>query len=334
MERKLAHIEEVLAVEPIANSDNLERLTILGWQVVAKKGEFKVEDLVVYIEVDSLLPEKPEFEFLRSKHFRIKTVRLRGQISQGIAFPCSILPEESSAGNYTVGDDVTELLGITKYEPPIPVHLSGEVKGNFPSWLVKTDEMRIQAVPEVLTRHPEKIFLVTEKLDGTSVTIYLRDGEFGICSRNLELKESEGNTYWQVARKLNIEEKLRSAGTNICLQGELIGPGIQDNKYNLTERTIFFFNVFDIDTFSFRDVLDSRNFIESLGLSNVPVVSSSYLLPGQIEDLLVHATGTSLLNPSTPWEGLVFRPWQEARDPELGRLSFKLINPEFLLKYE
>src|SRR5262245_45673709 len=203
--RKLASIPTVDAVEPIPNADAIERVRVLGWCVVAKKGEHKPGDKLVYCEIDSLLPERPEFEFLRPSSFkpaqtdaegsillpagfRIKTVKLRGQVSQGICFPLSILPPGALTDE---GADVTDLLGIRKWEPPIPVGVGGKVKGGFPGFLPKTDETRVQVLEPVLQRHRGKTFYATEKLDGTSFTAFLRQGEFGICSRNLWMDEAD-----------------------------------------------------------------------------------------------------------------------------------------------
>ena len=126
--RKLVSIQEIKDIKPIENADKIEVVKVLGWNVVVKKDEFKIGDKIVYAEIDSLFPEKEEFEFLRDRHFRIRTIRLRGQVSQGICFPMDILPE----GNYEIGDDVTKILGVTKYEPPIPACLSGQAKRNIP----------------------------------------------------------------------------------------------------------------------------------------------------------------------------------------------------------
>ena len=173
--RKLASIQTVNAVEPIPNADAIERLRILGWWVVVKKGEFQPGDKVVYCEIDSLLPERPEFEFLRASSFkpaqtdasgapvlpagfRIKTVKLRGQVSQGICFPLSILPADAPRDE---GADVTDHLGILKWEPPVPVGMGGRVKGGFPGFLPKTDETRVQVLEPVLQRHRGKTFYVT-----------------------------------------------------------------------------------------------------------------------------------------------------------------------------
>lgn len=344
MERKLASIQKVLDIQPIPNADAIEVLTVLGWKVVAKKGEFKVGDLVVYFEVDSILKERPEVEFLRKSNFRIKTIKLRGQVSQGLCLPLSILPPVNFDGmtlsliphsSVHEGDDVTSLLGVEKYEPYVPAQLAGTVKGNFPTFLTKTDEMRIQAVPELLFKHQLKPFVVTEKVDGSSMTVYLNQNEFGVCSRNLDLKETEGNSFWKVARELDLENKLRSLRRNIGLQGELLGPGVQGNKYKLAKLGYYIFNAYDIDTGLHFNSADLKQLISYLGLTGVPLVSESYVLPATVEELVEFSKGKSQLNKDTHREGLVFRPVVNEYSEDLrGRLSFKCINPDFLLKYD
>jgi RNA ligase (TIGR02306 family) len=247
--RKLASIQTVNTVEPIPNADAIEKLRILGWWVVGKKGEYKSGDKVVYCEIDSLLPERPEFEFLRANcfkpaqtdatgatllpaGFRIKTVKLRGQVSQGICFPLTILPSGTATDE---GADVTDAIGVLKWEPPLPVGMGGRVKGHFPGFLPKTDEIRVQVLESVLARHRGKTFYVTEKLDGTSFTAFLREGEFGICGRNLWLDETdESNVLVRVARSLRLEGALRAArerhGLDLAIQAEVIGPGIQEEQ--------------------------------------------------------------------------------------------------------
>ena len=241
MERKLATIRQITDIRPIEGADMIELASVGGWNVVvAKNVGHKVGDMVVYCEIDSFLPIKEEFEFLRKSSykkmgdqegFRLKTIKLRGQVSQGLILPMSVFGEFGWTAYE--GLDVTERLGIVKYEPPIPAELSGKVKGNFPSFIPKTDEERIQNLTKeyeewkIQSKHQ---FYVTEKLDGSSATYYIKDGEFGVCSRNLELLETEGNTFWKVAREMDLENKMKSLGKNISLQGELIGEGIQGNR--------------------------------------------------------------------------------------------------------
>jgi RNA ligase (TIGR02306 family) len=138
MIRKLASIRKVKDVKPIEGADVIELILIDGWQCVSKIGQLKKDDLCVYFEIDSFCPEKPEFEFLRkssfktmadgSTGFRLKTIRLKEQLSQGLVLPLS----EVNLSDVNEGDDVTEILGIKKYEPPIPACLAGEVRGPVP----------------------------------------------------------------------------------------------------------------------------------------------------------------------------------------------------------
>ena len=344
--RKLVSIQTINSIEPIPNADAIERIRVLGWWVVAKKGEHKVGDKVVYCEIDSLLPERPEFEFLRVNSykpktdilpagFRIKTIRLRGQISQGICFPLSILPEGTPADE---GFDVTEALGVVKWEAP-PVGMSGRVKGSFPSFLPKTDETRVQVLEPVLQRHRGKTFYITEKLDGTSLTVFTLDGEFGVCSRNLWLDDSdEASSLIRMAKGLALQEKLAAAvatyGFQLAIQGEVIGPGIQKNKYGLKEATLYVFNVLDIGS---RRLVDHDLMLEITGLLGLKVVPQMGVitLNHTVDELIAMAEAVSSLNSQVQREGIVFRPLVEEYDGDIGgRLSFKAINPKFLLKYD
>lgn len=342
MERHLVSIQRIDKLEPILGADAIERASVLGWHLVVKKGEFREQDLCVFCEVDSVLPERPEFEFLRTRGFRIKTIKLRQQVSQGIAFPLSVLPQGSLV---EVGQDVTEVLGVKKYEPQIPAQLSGKVKGNFPSFLHKTDEIRIQSVPKVLERHRDKTFYIAEKVDGSSLTVFYRTqesltgGEFGVCSRNLELKEDleygpSKNSFWKIARDLDLENKLKSLGGSWAVQGELLGPGIQKNKYHLSALQLKVFNIFDIQQGRYLNYLAFKEMCARLTLDMVPIVSENYTLKDTVDTLVDMSKGISLLSQQTQREGLVFRPIVEDIDSELGRTSFKVLNPNFLLKYD
>lgn len=330
MERKLASIRKVENVIPIEGADMIEVSVVGGWKVVTKKGEFKPGDLAIYCEVDSFLPIKEEFEFLRKSSykkmgkqegFRLKTIKLRGQLSQGLLLPAS----QEILSLYKEGEDVTDLLGIVKYEPPIPAELAGKVKGIFPSFLRKTDEERIQNLTENYNEWKEKEFYVTEKLDGSSATFYLKDGEFVVCSRNLELLETEGNTFWKVARELDLENKLRETGRNISIQGELVGEGIQGNPYKIKGQTVYFFNVFNIDIQQYLTQKEMEDFIQSLNLKTVPILDRSYKLPETVEELLQYADSKSELNKDFGREGVVVRSLDRS-------ISFKVISNNFLLK--
>ena len=239
-------------------------------------------------------------------------------------------------------------MGIVKYEPPIPAELAGKVKGLFPSFIRKTDEERIQNLVseyenwKVQSQHQ---FYVTEKLDGSSATFYYKDGVFGVCSRNLELSDpgefvpgtimcedgierpKKENTFWKVARELNLKEKLEANGKNISLQGELIGEGIQGNTYKIKGQTVKFFTGYDIDNQKRINFVNLVVLLQSMGLEYVPVLNQEYgfVLPETVEDMLKYAEGKSVLNPNTEREGVVVRSMD-------GTISFKAISNKFLLK--
>lgn len=353
-ERKLATIEKIKEIHPIPDADAIERALIRGWSVVIKKGDFKVGDLCVYCEIDSLMPEREEFEFLRPRNFRIKTVKLRGQISQGIAFPLNILEhenvklelikeielgkvkDEGFSIKFPIGADVTEALGITKYEIPIPAELSGKVKGGFPGHSIKTDEKRIQNLIDHYNEYKENKWIATEKLDGTSGTFFIHDNEFGICSRNLQLKESDTNTFWKVAKQLDIENKMKDYMkkhndlTSLTIQGEVIGEGIQKNRYRIKGQSIRFFRAFYPDKHQFAPWNEFVVMMKLMDLPIVPVIEVGFKLPDKYEDLLLYADGRSLIA-ETAREGVIF----VAENPyysDNGRLSFKVISNKFLLK--
>ncbi|MCE3228898.1 MAG: hypothetical protein K0S32_3449 [Bacteroidetes bacterium] len=331
--RKLASIQKIKNIESIEGADAIEKATVLGWQLVIRKGEFKVGDLCVYCEIDCVMPDKPEFEFVRARSNRIKTVRLRGQISQGICFPLNILPE----GTQIEEDmDVTEIIGVTKYEPPIPANLAGAVKGNFPSFMPKTDETRIQVLQKVLDKNVGLSCYVAEKLDGSSATFYIKDGKFGVCTRNLELEYNEENSMWKFANENKLEEKLKTLNRNLCLQGEIIGEGIQKNKYKLRGQTVYFFNAFCIDSYEYLSLNELKGITNELELKMVPVLEENYVLDNSIENLIVKSKLKSQLNKDTIAEGIVIRPMNEMIEKQVlqGRLSFKVINPDFLIKYD
>ena len=341
MDRKLASIQVIKDLTSINGADAILCAKVLGWECVVKKTEFNVGDKCVYFEIDSMLPIASWNDHLRKeegKKLRVKTIRLRGQLSQGLAMPLSILP----AGEYEVGMDVTSIIGVEKYEPVVPEHLSGIVKGNFPSFLHKTDEIRLQSVPEVLEEiYSKNISMVsTLKMDGTSFTAYRRDNDFGVCSRNLDLKESENNRHWKIARKLKIEEILRSEDRNLCIQGEICGPSIQANRLGLKDHELYLFNLFDIDTGKYLSYSDMMSFAVKHNLKTVPVChigwpnGTSIEKRWKVSDFLEFSNGLNYEN-GTPAEGIVWRSINECYSEVLkGRMSFKVISNRFLEKYK
>jgi len=350
--RKMASIQRIVELNPIEGADNIEVATVLGWKCVVKKGDFKPGDLGVYIEIDSILPEKPEFEFMKDRRYRVKTIKLCKQVSQGLMFPISGITYVDLS-KYEEESDVTEILEIKKYDQELPGNLRGKIAGNFPSFLKKTDETRIQSMPSFLKRHSGKMFYVTEKLDGSSFTAYLKDdtsaigysdanriNKFGICSRNLELKTDEDyfkdgdikNLFWRAAAKCKVEDKLRKFGSNIAIQGEMVGPGIQKNKYMMKDLNLYIFNVFDIAEHKFFSFDQMQKFCDYLGFEMVPVVDK-LMLDHSVDELVAMSIDKSVFG-NTQREGLVFRTLEDEYDEYVGRTSFKVINPKFLLKHE
>ena len=344
MERKLATIRQIDNIQPIDGADKIELVTVGGWKVVvAKDVNHKVGDLVVYCEIDSFLPIEPEFEFLRkssykkmadgTEGFRLKTIKLRGQVSQGLILPLKDAYNVFKRNTPNIdmdwleGLEVTEMLNIVKYEPPVPAQLSGQVKGMFPSFLKKTDEERIQNLTREFVGYKNEVFYVTEKLDGSSVTYYVKDGVFGVCSRNLDLLEDENNSMWKFAITSGLKDRLLSLNKNIAVQGEIIGEGIQGNPYKIIGQTVRLFNGFDIDKYeylSLDDLLKLSNFLE---VKTVPMLDLEFRLPDTIDELLSYADSKSVLNEKFDREGVVIRSHDR-------KISFKVISNKFLLKEE
>ena len=365
-ERALAHVERIVAINPIEGADKIEVSTVLGWNcIVTKEDKFKVGDLVVYIECDSVVPKTEMFAFLADRKYRVRTIKLRKQISQGLVLPLSVLPKK----NYIEGQDVTKELKITKYDPQAvaeAIQKKGPVwnflmhfrffrwlllpkkhkRDLFPSFLIKTDEERIQNIPWILEKLKDVPFYATVKVDGHSNTYWIKDDVFGVASRNIWLKKENTSDYWVLADKLRIESKLKSTHKNICIQGEQIGPGIQGNKYKLSEHKFLVFNVFDIDERRFYNVTELMVFCKIYGFEHVFILNSSedkegisggvvgmYFKDMSVGDIVDMAKGDDPMFPGCLKEGLVFRPITEMTCPGIGRVSFKCINPEFLLKH-
>lgn len=333
--RKLATVRKILELRQIEGADKIEIAIIDGWQCVTQKGRFKVGDLGCYFEIDSFLPIRPEFEFLRkncfrimhdgSEGFRIRTIRLRGIISQGL-----LLTFEEALVNPGVqeGYDLTEALGVRLYEQPVPAVLRGVIKGSFPSFLRKTDEERVQNIVGYLPSYSNIPFEITEKIDGSSCTCYWKDDYFGVCSRNLDLKESEGNAFWEIVKSLKINEILPKVG-NYALQGELYGEGVQKNPLKIKGRRLAIFNVFNIDKQRYlwpveRKEFLSKNFPE---LEHVPIIEEfADISKMTLDDILNLSIRKSMINPTRDVEGIVLKS-QETR-----WFSFKVINNNYLLK--
>ena len=345
MERKLASIQRVLEIIPIENADAIELVRINGWQCVTKKGEFAVGDLGVYFEIDAIPPDSELFQFLwrpkaksvatdaapmepliRPAKFRIRTLRLRGALSQGLFMPLS----QFSLADVTEGDDVTARLGVDKYEPPVPTGM-GEFRAQFPAFIPKTDEIRIQSLPQLLDELRGLPYAITMKYDGTSSTYCIdpRDGEFHACGRNFSIVDGS-NLYWRIARQYDLERILK-ARPQYAVQGEIVGPGVQKNPLGLKDLSFFAFSVFDIQNARYLSHGETRNFLSEAGLTAVDIIEEGPAFAHTQESLLARAEG-KYPGTTNEREGIVIRPLHDVNSAVLaGRLSFKAISNRYLL---
>lgn len=350
--RALASVKRIDSIEPIPEADSIEVAVIGGWKVVTRKGEFSSGGLGIFVEIDAFVPTalapflskgKEPRVFNGVQGERLKTIRLRGQISQGLLIKPEVDPAKgyfwnTPDGNRLIlseGDDLTELLGILKWEAP-EEFARNNAKGSFPHFIPKTDQERVQNLSRQLAKWKEEdeLWEVTEKLDGSSMTVFFHDGKFGVCSRNLELKFDEEfqGTFWKAALALNLDTSLpnycESFGKSLAIQGELIGPGIQKNPYGLDKHEFRVFDVFDIKEQRYWNPDDRFRLTETLLLLNVPLPERRIMYGTEfsMEYLLDCANGfTFLPNSRAKREGIVFKNWD---NPEL---SFKVISNEWLL---
>lgn len=375
--RKLASIQKIISLTPIPNADRIELARVLGWKCVVKKGEFKVGDKCVYIEIDSIPPsDNPVFDFLKhsnGKMDRVKTIKLRGQISQGLAMPVNLF---DGLEKYDVGDDITKVLGITKWEPDernrVPLSQSPlymrrfhnrrlkwlyskpwldlfhkwlyvKTRAKFPLFLNKTDETRVQVLGDMLEKYKGTECYVTEKIDGQSITIWF-DGhsKMHVASRNYEILDKE-DYMWAAVGCEDIEVKVRACFYPLrpryfFLQGELIGSGIQANRYNKTTYYIYFFNsgFYDSGKVQYNSIDTLLGFANQVCLRIVPMLDDNYKLESDIDSIVEMSRGKSVLF-DIPREGIVIRPKKDIYDNQIegmvgNRISFKAINPDFLIK--
>lgn len=341
--RKLASIRRIAAVDPIEGADAIEVATVDGWRVVVKKGEFTPGELALYLEIDSWVPHdlapflskgKEPSEYNGVKGERLRTIRLRGQISQGLLLPIDYegnIPfihgwyHEEGAGTMIMveeGQDVTECLNIQKWEAPIAAQLQGRARGNFPTEIApKTDQERVQNCFDKLLRG-DFTYEISMKLDGSSMTIFRHEGDLRVCSRNLELKINEDNatnSFVQMANRIGDQ-----IPEGYVFQGELMGPGIQGNREGFKDLQFFVFDVLEITGQRYLTPPERREIVERAGLDHVPVLVTNAKAPDSVAEALSLADGPSIHNKIR--EGLV---WKCNEKPEF---SFKAISNQFLLK--
>lgn len=356
MERQLATIRKIDNIYPIKGADRIELVQIGGWTCIAKKHEFTIGDLCVYFEIDSFLPEYEVYSFLGKPSLhqgklghRVKSMKMKGALSQGLALPLSMFPLILSPKNNL---DVSEMLNITKYDIDLQSStgngaVTQKTAGNFPSFIPKTDQPRIQNLQHYFELHKDTMFEETLKLDGSSCTMYkttknlskwekfkslfvkISTDKFGVCSRNLELKRPSYNetpsNFWAVAKKYKIEDTLPKG---YAIQGEVLAPNIQGNYEKVLSVEYYIFNVFDITKQEYLPPSDARAFVLK-HLPNayyIPVISTDVnVLKNATFDSLQERVNSQSINKGVKSEGRVYK----SQD---GKVTFKVINNEYLLK--
>ncbi len=335
--RKMASIQKIAEIKPIEGADLIVAYRINGWWVVDKKDAYQVGDLVVYAEPDAWIPHslcpflskgKEPREFNGVKGEKLRTVRLRGQYSQGLILSIKDLYGNLQGFNdHFEGQDVSENLDIQRWEPPIPACLAGKVKGNFPSFIPKTDQTRIENLGNELQiwQQEELQWTIEEKLEGTSFTSYVYNDRSGVCSRNLELHETDENLYWQIEKKYDVLNKIKSTGMNIAVQGEILGEGVQGNCYKISGNVLYVFDIYLIDERRYMLPRERHHFVQSIGLNNVPAIGL-ITIDDRVDQatLICMAEGKSVLY-NTEREGIVVK-------CNSNNTSFKAISRKYLAK--
>ncbi|MFZ1554149.1 MAG: RNA ligase family protein [Anaerolineae bacterium] len=317
----LAYLGQVITVYPIHGADRIESLEVVcgkggRWRGTAKKSEFAVGELCeVYLQ-DALLPQTERYAFLEQRGWRVRMMRLRGVPSE-----CLIMPLTEDTQGLEPGTDITELAGVTKYEKPLPANIGGDIRGNFPPFIPKTDEPNFQSVPAMIEALIGQPFYATVKADGSSGTIFWDDdGVVRACSRNFELKDGPTTAVWQLVRKYDLARHRLP----IALQFEIVGPGIQKNALGLKEVDLRLFNVWRIDQRRYLDFDDMLAVAQSLGLPMVELVEIGDSFGLKDDEALRQYAERTYTNGATA-EGVVIRPMKETR-VNGERLSFKVIN--------
>lgn len=367
MARKLASVATIRCLSPIENSDFLEvaEMEESGWRVVVRKGELSIGEKVVYYEIDSALnPDDPRYEFLRERCLRkfvsksgnvlrevirIKTIKLRGVISQGLILPIrGNFPELHDAVS---GQDVTEYLGVEHYDEIAEMlrpstgggGVSADAYGPFPSdYIPKTDEERVQNLPHWFAEMKGRRWEITEKNDGSSITMFFSptidaDNPFGVCSRNIRLKDTKSDGTrplpWLMADKYGVCEKLKTAyenGFELAFQGELVGPGIQCDRDKYIEHEWHVFRIWDIRKQSFVSPSERRAICAQMKIPHVHVIAESMPFFDKITTMdyaLKFAEGKTTRGNER--EGVVLK----TSDDGPFR-SFKIVSNRYLLKQE
>lgn len=340
-ERRLATIETITEIGPIPDADAIVRARIRGWDVVVKKDEFKVGDQCVYFEIDSWLPMADErFAFLAPRGVKVldnglsghvlKTAKLRGQYSQGLALPLTTFPE---IAHRRPGDDVTEPLGVVLWEPPIPDEIANLVIGPRPAWIPRTHEDRVQNIPDILQGGTH--WIATEKVDGESCSVYVNpvDGAQGVCSRQWDYKYSGDDPLWGIIKDLDLHHKMRQwwPTSKVALQGEVFGSGVKKNPLRLNDKHFLVFTVYVGGVELPRDQWPA--WLVNIGVPVRPELK----FPETVEQATADVENLeSVIAPGRPAEGVVWRRSNSTMVVVPGgpilRASFKVISNRYLLK--
>lgn len=344
-------VERIAEVWKHSNADRLEmaRVASMSYQFVIAKASFQADDLVIYFPIDSLLPESIisalglEGKLSGPQRNRVKTVRLRGQISQGIVAEPGLLLTDWNNGNYHEGQDVTEQLGVVKYDPP-PVPSQAGTLLPLPPLVSVYDIEGAERFGNVVEKLLDEQVVITEKLEGShfAATIYA-DGEIVISQRRYKIEPvPEAEHDWHKAARLSgLREKLPALKAEIerqqgkpvevvTLRGEMIGTGIQGNYYHLPNQQV---RMFELEVNG--EPVPARDFLALTGqfeIETVPVLTLNMTLRTWLNrrSIAEAADGVSVINPSLAREGIVIRPMQELRDLDFGRVIIKQRSPQYL----
>jgi RNA ligase (TIGR02306 family) len=338
--RKLVTLRQITSLSPIPGADRIETALIGNWKVVVKKGEFNPGDMCVYFETDSLIPvEDPRFSFLadRAKEYkgkqyaRLKTIRLKKQLSQGLALPTQDFPELLVPTDGGDDPDLAQLIGVLLYDEEVSQNLRGQPKGNWPPFLRKTDQERVQNMPWIY-EDQESWYEVTVKHDGTSLTVFNFNGTTGVCSRNLELKVDESNAenlYVKTDISTGLREALTKYGKNLAVQGEICGPGIQSCRGGELEVKLYVFDIFNIESGDYLDRNARKQVLADLASLGFAGNEAEYLgthpVPPDFDALMAIAESTKFNGRQV--EGLVYKRLD-------AQMSFKVIANSYLLAHD
>lgn len=327
--QRLATIEKILNIEPHPDADTLDIYQVMGWKVIDKKGAYNVGDLAIYVEIDTIFPEKPEnLAFLEKNHWKVKTIRLRGVYSQGLLLPLSVLPEDFEIEE---GKEVADIIGCQKYEKSSGV-TSIEAKSTFPYFVGwnRTDEDNICSNLYMLEQIKGKPYYITLKADGSSLSSIYQD-EFILATRKMWLREIPDdaitdNKFWLAARNRNLKEILSKS--NYGIQCELLAPGLQCNTMGVNQADIRVYDLFDKTTKKYTDYQELVDFCVATNLPMVDVIEEGENFNYTLDELVKMAFNAKYPNGKLA-EGIVVRPTQYTVSDRGGRLSFKVMNPEY-----